>query len=720
MRAVRNLITKLQETPPKEKEKIDNFHVTSSTGTEIFGGEFFEEYLQEIRGNEWAKIADRMRRSSDQVNMLLTLIKTPIINATWEIESPDESEISNEIKEFLEFALFDNIDFEQFIQEALTFYEFGHSVFEVVYTPLINHAKHSNTIIPKKFSFISPKTIEEWRLNNDGSINHIRQMVDGDLSRDVRIEADNLMVMSINKEGSNYEGRSLLRPIYGNWKRKQNFLKILAIGIERSSLGVPVGITAQSAGSKARDTLQKILNAVTTHQRSSIVVPHGTDVKNFSISFDADKVEKVIEAERRGMSQSFLAGFMELGTNSGGTGSYALSSNLSNIFFSSLDTPANIIAKKLNGIIKDLIDFNYGKQELYHKIRVSNISDKLGKEFVENLTMLTQSGYVSATDTMKEYLRKKFNLPESDLEEEENILETEIDLIEENNTNFTNKEKRSNILDFAQSTSASKLITSQKEELQELMITELTKRRDKLLENTRVILNNNKTQNRRKEVVNQSIPGSRQYKKDILNFLVELSATATKQVLSEIKLPKAEFADKKDLETLTPNTKKRLETEIDLIVKTQESDLEKNTYFAFNNNVDNTDSTEALLQQMKEGSDTYINGPSIEVGAANFTSNAVNNARNDVYQSKEILDEMESFTIVNPSPEAAICKELAGRTITKEQYINGDLPPYHHNCNTIVVANVKGAKGNPKINPLGLSFTGTEEQVEKIIKSNTL
>jgi hypothetical protein len=720
MRAVRNLITKLQETPPKEKEKIDNFHVTSSTGTEIFGGEFFEEYLQEIRGNEWAKIADRMRRSSDQVNMLLTLIKTPIINATWEIESPDESEISNEIKEFLEFALFDNIDFEQFIQEALTFYEFGHSVFEVVYTPLINHAKHSNTIIPKKFSFISPKTIEEWRLNNDGSINHIRQMVDGDLSRDVRIEADNLMVMSINKEGSNYEGRSLLRPIYGNWKRKQNFLKILAIGIERSSLGVPVGITAQSAGSKARDTLQKILNAVTTHQRSSIVVPHGTDVKNFSISFDAEKVEKVIEAERRGMSQSFLAGFMELGTNSGGTGSYALSSNLSNIFFSSLDTPANIIAKKLNGIIKDLIDFNYGKQELYHKIRVSNISDKLGKEFVENLTMLTQSGYVSATDTMKEYLRKKFNLPESDLEEEENILETEIDLIEENNTNFTNKEKRSNILDFAQSTSASKLITSQKEELQELMITELTKRRDKLLENTRVILNNNKTQNRRKEVVNQSIPGSRQYKKDILNFLVELSATATKQVLSEIKLPKAEFADKKDLETLTPNTKKRLETEIDLIVKTQESDLEKNTYFAFNNNVDNTDSTEALLQQMKEGSDTYINGPSIEVGAANFTSNAVNNARNDVYQSKEILDEMESFTIVNPSPEAAICKELAGRTITKEQYINGDLPPYHHNCNTIVVANVKGAKGNPKINPLGLSFTGTEEQVEKIIKSNTL
>jgi hypothetical protein len=720
MRAVRNLITKLQETPPKEKERIDNFEATSSAGTEIFGGDFFEEYLQEIRGNEWAKIADRMRRSSDQVNMLLTLIKTPIINATWEIESPDESEISNEIKEFLEFALFDNIDFEQFIQEALTFYEFGHSVFEVVYTPLINHAKHSNTIIPKKFSFISPKTIEEWRLNNDGSINHIRQMVDGDLSRDVRIEADNLMVMSINKEGSNYEGRSLLRPIYGNWKRKQNFLKILAIGIERSSLGVPVGITAQSAGSKARDTLQKILNAVTTHQRSSIVVPHGTDVKNFSISFDAEKVEKVIEAERRGMSQSFLAGFMELGTNSGGTGSYALSSNLSNIFFSSLDTPANIIAKKLNGIIKDLIDFNYGKQELYHKIRVSNISDKLGKEFVENLTMLTQSGYVSATDTMKEYLRKKFNLPESDLEEEENILETEIDLIEENNTNFTNKEKRSNILDFAQSTSASKLITSQKEELQELMITELTKRRDKLLENTRVILNNNKTQNRRKEVVNQSIPGSRQYKKDILNFLVELSATATKQVLSEIKLPKAEFANKKDLETLTPNTKKRLETEIDLIVKTQESDLEKNTYFAFNNNVDNTDSTEALLQQMKEGSDRYINGPSIEVGAANFTSNAVNNARNDVYQSKEILDEMESFTIVNPSPEAAICKELAGRTITKEQYINGDLPPYHHNCNTIVVANVKGAKGNPKINPLGLSFTGTEEQVEKIIKSNTL
>lgn len=717
MRAVKNILNKLQDTPEPVKQKVDNFTATSSTGTDIFSGYFFEEYLDEIRGKEWAEVADRMRRSSDQISMLLNLIKTPIINGTWDIDYPEDTPEQQQIKEFLEFAIFQNIDFKQFVEEALTFFEFGHSVFEKVYTPLINHPKFPNTIVPKKFSFISQKTIEEWHLTSKGTLKSIRQIVDGDLDVDVKIPSSDLLLFNINREGSNYEGRALLRPIYGNWKRKQSLLKILAIGIERTSLGIPVGITAPSAGSAARNQLQSILDAFTAHERSSVVIPHGTDVKNFAISFDAEKVQSAIRAERLGMSQSFLAGFMDLGTNSS-SGSFALSNNLMNIFLSSIQLYADKIAYQLNEtVIKDLVDFNFGKQKEYPKIKVSNIVDKLGKDFVEILSALTQTGYVSATDTMKEFLRKKFNLPEGDLEGEEEVKQQ----MEEGDATPPKVSLCGfgDSLDFAQSTKANKQIFNDKEELEKMMVEQLTARRDKLLDNTRRILNNNKTASRRTEVINQNIPGSNEYRRNILDFLVKSSATATNQVLDEINFTKVELADKEDLNTLTPTTKKRLKSEIDLIVETQDSDLKKNLFFAFNNNVDNTDSTEKLIEDMKVGSDRFINGPSIATGAANFASNAINNARNDVFQTKEVLDEMESFTIVNPSPEAAICKQLAGRTITKEQYLNGDLPPYHHNCNTIVVANVKGAK-NPEINPLGLSFVGTEEEVEKIIKSRTL
>jgi len=403
MRIVRNLLTKLQNTPIEEREEVSNFSAHSSPGTEIFSGEFFEEYLDEIRGQEWAIKADMMRRSSDQVSMLLSLIKTPIVNATWDINIKEETPQSQEIKEFLEFNLFDSIDFKQFLEEALTFYEFGHSVFETVYRPLINHPKFNDKIVLKKFSHINPKTIEEWKLNHDGSLNHLRQVVDGDLHVDARIAANKLLLFSINREGSNFEGRSLLRPIYGNWKRKQSFLKILAIGVERTSLGIPVGISAPNAGKPARDNLSKILAAFTAHQRSAIVVPSGTEVKNFAITFDPEKTQSAIRAERLGMSQSFLAGFMELGNNSG-SGSFALSNNLMQIFLSSIQLYADKIAYQINQqTIKDLVDFNFGKQEIYHTIKASNIDDKLGKEFVEVLTMLTQSGYTQATDTMKNF-----------------------------------------------------------------------------------------------------------------------------------------------------------------------------------------------------------------------------------------------------------------------------------------------------------------------------
>lgn len=705
MPSITEFFAKLANAPKKDKEAVDNMIVTSSDGSEIFAGQFFEEYLEEIRGKEWAIKADRMRRSSDQVSMLLNLIKTPIVNATWNIEYDNE-----DIKDFVEYNLFEKLNFKQFLEEALTFFEFGHSVFEVVYAPLIKDERFPNSVVLDKLSFISPKTIEEWNLNKNGELKNIRQVVQGDLARDVKIPSRHLSVFTIQREGSNYEGRSLLRPIYGNWKRKQQLLKTQAIGIERTSMGVPIGIAKQGSNEAEKQALQKILNAFTSHQRSSVVVQHGIEIKNFSMNFDAQKVAEAIKAERLGMSQSFLAGFMDLGTNTG-SGSFALSNNLMNIFLSSIQCYADKICYELNNILKVLVRVNYGPQSSYPKIKASNISDKLGKEFTEILSMLTQHGYIAPNKSINEFLRKKYNLPEEEVlvnanqeKEAENVLKKDLCGFGDN-------------IDFAKSSNANKFIKNQRAVLVNAMITDLTKRRDTILEETRKILNSSKVKNKRKAVIEQKMLGTREYRAMILNSLVNISDIATKDVLKEVKVGNIELSIKDS--DLTPDTKQRLQSEIDLIVETQESDLKKNLFFAFNNNFNNTDSTEVLIEKMKDGSDRFINGPSIATGAANFVSNAVNNARNDVYHKKEVFDEIESFTIVNPSPEAAICKELAGRTITKEQYANGDLPPFHHNCNTIVVANIKGDK-NPKVSPLGLSYTGDEEQVEKIIKSKTL
>lgn len=691
-----------------------NLLASSNVGTEIFSGEFFEEYLQELKGKEGVKIYDKMRRSSDQINMLLTLSKTPIINATWNIDYSQETEEERKIKAFIENALFEQIDFTQFIEEALTMLEFGHSVFEGVYKPVIHDAKFPNTITLKKLSFISQKTIEEWRIERSGELQAIRQVVDGDLNIDTWISANKLITFNVGREGANYEGRSLLRPIYGNWKRKQAYLKIEAIGTERSSMGTPLGILQKGASTAQESALRKILSSFTSHQRSSVVVPNGTEVKNFDITFKAAEVRATIDSERRGMSQSFLAGFMELGGASG-SGSFALSTNLMQIFLGSLQLYADKITQQLNDrVIKNLVNINFGKQEKYPKIKASNISDRVGKEFVDNLAALTGSGYIQATDELKEFIRKKLNLPESALIEE---VERNAKITDPLSPQTPTKKPVDLSLDFASKNKneAIKLVDKGTKDLTELMITNLTERRDLLLESTAKLINKKAS---RKEVISQKLPKSKVYRELVFNSLVDISIQATNQAKKEAGV-NIELASKEELSQLTANTKERLRAEVSLILDIQETDLNKNLFLPYNNIIDNTDSTDKVLSSMKASSDRLLEGQSLPVGASNFASNAVNNARNDVFQTPEIIEGLESFTIVNPSPTAAICKELTGRVITKEQYLTGDLPPYHHRCNTIVVANRKGAKGNPSINPLGLSFTGSKEQVSTIIKSRT-
>lgn len=759
----------LKRTPKKDESDHKNFMASSTHGTEIFSGDFFEEYLTEILGNEWAKLADRMRRSSGHISMLLALVKNPIIGATWDIDFKTDTDEEKKIKEFIEFNLFELIDFNQFLEEALTFIEFGHSVFEVVYRPQIKHLRFPNTITLKKFSFIDPKTIEDWNVRRDGDLESLRQCADGDLAVDVTIDANKLMTFAINKEGANFEGRSLLRPILGNWKRNQEFLKIKAMGHERSTMGTPIGVLPQGADKdEKRIKLQKVLAAFISHQRSVVVVPHGTEVKNFELSFTAADLETAIRAEREEMSQAFLAGFMDLGQGSG-AGSFALSNNLLNIHRGFVQFKANKIPYEINKIIKTLVDVNFGERLLYPKLKVSNITDRVGKEFVENISMLTEKGYIAPNDTTKEYIRKKLNLPESDLEEEidPNIdpetpplkanpsppqpkpvglatqlsMEAELDvlnrlkdegfglvdrlklvnLIKRTDSAIDKRLKGTVAMTFAtkNKNAAVKLIEDDKKDLQELMQEELTTRRDKLLDSSKKIMNSN-DRGIRGKVLEQRLPDIKKYKDLVFDFLVETSIKSTNQAKREVGFNQIEFAEKEDLAKLTPKTKERLRAEVDLITATQEADLLKNLYFPFNNNFDNTDSTDKVIEDMKISSGRYIEGPAISTGSANFVANAVNNSRNDIYQTPEVFEEIESFTIVNPSPVAAICVQLAGRVITAEQYINGDLPPYHHRCNTIVVANKKGAKGNPKINPLGLSFTGTPAEVEKIIKSRTL
>ncbi len=76
---------------PNAQQKMT---VEGTSGIDYSGHRFYEEYLTKLLGTYGPEIYDEMRRSDDQVIMLLRVVKNPIMSARWFISPADESDES--------------------------------------------------------------------------------------------------------------------------------------------------------------------------------------------------------------------------------------------------------------------------------------------------------------------------------------------------------------------------------------------------------------------------------------------------------------------------------------------------------------------------------------------------------------------------------------------------------------------------------------------------
>lgn len=390
------------------------------SGTELYAGYFSEEYLQKLRGRLGAKVFDEMRRSESQVAMLMNAIMNPIKSATWEFEAAPDVVGGDMHKELIEYCAKEMIDWETHLHEALTLLFYGYSLFEVVNNVVYNHPKFGTFNGLKGLAFRSQKTIEKWNVDRGtGELASVTQWVQGDLVQDrsamIDMPAPFLLVFTLQKEGDNYEGISLLRPMYGPWFRKNLYLKLTAIGIEKNAIGTPMGtIPAGKNKSEDEEKFKEVLSNFTAHELAYLIKPEGWSIEILKNEFDASKVKEMILLENTEMINSVVANFLALGMNGGG-GAFALGSDLSDFFLSGIQTYANIVAGVWNrSLIPNLVKMNYGPQSAYPKLKVSGINDKAGKELAEIVKSYLDSGALKPDMKLEEFLRKVNALPKVD------------------------------------------------------------------------------------------------------------------------------------------------------------------------------------------------------------------------------------------------------------------------------------------------------------------
>lgn len=416
-----------QKKDEKETVVINKIIIQESargtSGTEIFAGYYDEEYLESLKGIERAKCFDKMRRSDSQATMLLGATKIPIKTAAREIKSASDDIEHEKHAALCRQILFKDIKINKFIGESLTLVDFGHAVFEKVHQINIDKPikdDDGNIIISsyiglKKMGWRSPKTIETWNFNEDKEFCGITQQADGDLDSNAIIPVEHLIIMTLNQEGDDYEGISMLRPCFGNYFRKNVYLKLNAIGIAKSMPIPTAEIPSGRENSEQFDELITSLQAFTSHQKNYLTYPAGWNVTlNNGTSYDPSKVEQSIDNEDKRMAKAFLANFLELGM-SGGGGSYAMSNDLSDFFLSGLIHIAKIIEEAIDELLKELVILNFGEQDGYPTFEFIGISDKAGEEFAKVLNMLAQSKIIIPDDNLEDHVRNRIGVtPRSD------------------------------------------------------------------------------------------------------------------------------------------------------------------------------------------------------------------------------------------------------------------------------------------------------------------
>ncbi|MCK5017210.1 MAG: DUF935 family protein [Candidatus Peribacteraceae bacterium] len=738
-----------------------------SSGTEIHAGLYDEEYFKPLTQHEAADIYDKMRRSDTQVSMSISSVVNAITGGRWRIDPPNKDVVKEEEgkkhADLMNHIFFEDLDkpWDKKLKEIMTVIVFGHSVFERTHKIVKNDPLFGTYIGIKKLGWRSPKTITRWNFNLDTKdFEGIEQQDFGDLASNkiIDIPAKDLIIFNLDDEGDNLEGIAMLRQCYGSWKRKELFLKLQAIGIERTALGVVLGkYPSPEYDSAEYNQLKAAIRALSSHHKNFLMLPQNEnglnwDVEIMKLEYDADKVKSAIDYEDMSIARKFLAQFLMLG-GSGTSGSWALSTDQSEFFLNGLVFIADMIGGVLDKLIEELVDFNFGPQKAYPKFAHSRIKDKAGKELADIVKLLKDAGIIIPDDTLEKFYRKSYDMPDKEegmdretleakkIESEDKKFKQDLaksqDLAKiaeaKNNPNPKPDDKKNNpkpkdikkdakgakvedkskpaekkkfsedVIMFAET--IRKEIEKESKKFEVLYEDELKKIGYDLAEQ---VTKNFKEASPDAQVLaarNIQARGVAKYRKSMVNTLGEVVETAQDGAFKELDKAPEKLSEVKILadadDRSKKNNKRYTVSTSDALTETQISDVKKAVVLTFSAKVNETDDPDIIRKEMRNSVDKDINRK--KGNSATVASLAINTARENVFFDPR-RSEIESFTFVNASPVAQICIDLAGVTFApddKKSFPNR--PPNHHNCKSHLKVNFTGVKNNPEVDPIGLS-----------------
>ncbi len=383
-----------------------------ATGTVVFAGQLTEEeYNRDLQGDKAIKVFERMRRSDGQVKAALLACELPLRAARWEIEAASESSKDQEIAEFVRANLFDQmtITWDDFLRHVLMMLPFGFSVFEKIWE-VVDGKYRWRKMAPRLAN-----TIWKWEVDPEGGLAGVEQAAwKGERYEFIPIPIEKLLVFTLDREGSNYAGISLLRAAYKHWYYKDVLYRIDGIAAERHGVGValfklPAGATTEGDDSDLKK-VSKIGESLHTHERSYVALPNEYEFDLKGVSGQLHDIMRSIEHHDMQIARSILAQFINLGAKE--VGSYALSQDQSGFFLMALRALGKTICNTMSRHgIKQLVDYNWDV-DVYPKLTVSGLERRDLRAYSSAVASFAKNGLISPDKGIEAELRRYLRLPQ--------------------------------------------------------------------------------------------------------------------------------------------------------------------------------------------------------------------------------------------------------------------------------------------------------------------
>lgn len=209
------------------------------------------------------------------------------------------------------------------------------------------------------------------------------------------------------REGADWYGRSMLRPLYRDWVLKDRALRVDSMKNERFGLGIPTA-TAPMGGDP--NQYAKLAQSIRASEQGGVGLPNGATIGIEGIRGTLPDVMESIRYYDESMARAFLAMVVQLGQTQ--TGSRALGETFADFFQMLVEAVANWYRDTTQEhVIHDMVDWNWGEDEPSPLLEWSH---PLGEQSlaVSDLVSMVQAGVITMDSETERSVRQRTRLPE--------------------------------------------------------------------------------------------------------------------------------------------------------------------------------------------------------------------------------------------------------------------------------------------------------------------